>query len=692
MKKRITKHPILEIPARMELTFTWNGETLAGYEGEMIASALIANDIHVFGHHAKDQSPQGIFCANGQCSQCLVIADGLPVKSCMTPLREGMKIESIEGLPRLPEDDEPPALREPPIREVEVLIIGGGPAGLSAAIELGRLGVDTLVLDDKTRLGGKLLLQTHKFFGSIEDSQAGTRGFEIAQILEEKLRKLDSIETWLNATAIGVFSDGIVGVVKGRIYRKVKPLKILVATGAREKMLSFPGNTLPGIYGAGAFQTLVNRDLVKSSERILIVGGGNVGLIAGYHAIQAGMVVAALIEALPAVSGYMVHADKLKRLGVPIFTSHTVVSASGEDRVKSVTIAELNKEWQVIPGTQKTFEVDTVLIAVGLAEVNEFYYKAKEWGMEVYAAGDAKEIAEASAAMFTGKIQGLKIAQSLGLHKGEIPKVWEEKETILKSKPGPSVRREKPKEEEGVMPIFHCYQEVPCNPCTSVCPEGAIKTERDDIRGLPYMVDVSLCKGCMNCAYICPGLAVTIVDYRKDKDHPTVTLPYEIWREKVEVGEKIPITDVDGAILGYYAVEKVLANKKKYPGTLLVQVKADKSVAKEAVGIWVQEKQVEPSYLYEKELPPDEAVICRCERVTAGEIRAAIREGVRDLNQLKAMTRAGMGSCGAKTCRLMIWRIFQEEGIDLGDVTDRVDRPPFVEVPLGILAGVRSRK
>lgn len=692
MKKRITKHPILEIPARMELTFTWNGETLAGYEGEMIASALIANDIHVFGHHAKDQSPQGIFCANGQCSQCLVIADGLPVKSCMTPLRQGMKIESVEGLPKLPEDDEPPALREPPIREVEVLIIGGGPAGLSAAIELGRLGVDTLVLDDKIRLGGKLLLQTHKFFGSIQDSQAGTRGFEIAQILEEKVRKLDSIETWLNATAIGVFSDGVVGVVKGRIYRKVKPLKILVATGAREKMLSFPGNTLPGIYGAGAFQTLVNRDLVQSSERILIVGGGNVGLIAGYHAIQAGMVVAALIEALPAVSGYMVHADKLKRLGVPIFTSHTVVSASGEERVESVTIAELDKEWQVIPGTQKTFEVDTVLIAVGLAEVNEFYHKAKEWGMDVYAAGDAKEIAEASAAMFTGKIQGLKIAKSLGLYKGEIPKVWEEKEAILKSKPGPSVRREKPKEEEGVMPIFHCYQEVPCNPCASVCPEGAIKTERDDIRGLPYMVDVRLCKGCMNCAYICPGLAVTVVDYRKDKDHPTVTLPYEIWREKVEVGEKVPITDVDGAILGYYAVEKVLANKKKYPGTLLVQVKADKRVAKEAVGIWVQEKQVEPSYIYEKELPPDKAVICRCERVTAGEIRAAIREGVRDLNQLKAMTRAGMGSCGAKTCRLMIWRIFQEEGIDLGDITDRVDRPPFVEVPLGILAGVRSGK
>jgi NAD(P)H-nitrite reductase large subunit len=114
-------------------------------------------------------------------------------------------------------------------------------------------------------------------------------------------------------------------------------------------------------------------------------------------------------------------------------------------------------------------------------------------------------------------------------------------------------------------------------------------------------------------------------------------------------------------------------------------------VAKKAVGIWVQEKQVEPSLVYERELPPDEAIVCRCERVTAGEVRAAIREGVRDMNQLKALSRAGMGACGAKTCRPMIWRIFKEEGVDLGDVTDRVDRPLFVEVPLGVLAGVRGR-
>jgi bacterioferritin-associated ferredoxin len=205
------------------------------------------------------------------------------------------------------------------------------------------------------------------------------------------------------------------------------------------------------------------------------------------------------------------------------------------------------------------------------------------------------------------------------------------------------------------------------------------------------MVDVDLCKGCMNCVFVCPGLAVTLVDYRKDPDHPVVTLPYEIWRKNVEVGQKVPVTDLGGRILGYYPVEKVVANKKKYPGTLLVQVKIEKPVAKKTVGILVQEERIDPSLVYEKALPPDEAIICRCERVTAGEIRTAIRDGVRDINQLKALTRAGKGACGSKTCRPMIWRIFEEEGVDLAEVTDRIDRPLFVEVSLGVLAGMRNQ-
>ncbi|MEA1967919.1 MAG: FAD-dependent oxidoreductase [Thermodesulfobacteriota bacterium] len=705
INRRITQHPVLDIEQKEDISFSWNGKKLTGKKDEMISSALFANGIQIFGHHQKDSSPQGMFCANGQCSQCLVIVDGLPVKSCMTALRQGMKVKSVEGLPEVPEADGQNEYKTVETMDVEVLIIGAGPAGLSAALELGKSGIKTLLIDDKDKPGGKLVLQTHKFFGSVEDSYAGTRGFKIGTILENDLKEFDCVDLWLNTTAVGVFSDKIVGVVKDDKYIKINPKKLLVATGAREKMLPFPGNTLPGVYGAGAFQTLVNRDLIKASEKILIVGGGNVGIIAGYHAIQAGIEVVAVIEGLPEVGGYKVHADKLERLGVPIHTSHTVLSANGADTLESVTIAKLDDSWNPVPGTEKTFEVDTLLIAVGLAEVNEFYLKAREWGMDVYSAGDAKEIAEASAAMFAGKIEGLKIAKALGIFKGEIPKELEEKAAILKSKPGePKAKKEKPgekeayQEEKGVMPIFHCFQEIPCNPCTSVCEENIIKTENDTITGLPYATDVSKCQGCMNCVAICPGLAVTLVDYRKDENFPTVTLPYELWRERVKKGNEITITDIDGNTInsgsstGKFPVKRVIANKKKFPGTLLVQVQIEKANAKKAIGIRIQEKEAEPLAIPETSSLPDEAVICRCERVTAGEIRSAIREGVRDINQLKAISRTGMGACGSKTCRPMLWKIFRDEGVDLKEVTDRVDRPLFVEVPFGTLAGIKGDK
>ena len=327
-----------------------------------------------------------------------------------------MQVEPADGLATLPETTAVASFRPAEQVEVECLIIGGGPAGLSAAIELGKLGVEVLVIDDKHRLGGKLVLQTHRFFGSINACYAGTRGIDIAARLEDEVRQFDNVQVWLNSVAVAVFADHRVGVVRdGREYVLARPHTLLVAAGAREKSLVFKGNTLPGVYGAGAFQTLVNRDLVRSADRLFIIGGGNVGLIAGYHALQAGIEVAGLVEALPECGGYHVHRDKLARFGVPIYTSHTVLSANGTSEVESVTIGAIDEQWRPVPGSERTIECDTVLVAVGLDPVDEFYHKALEFGIPAVAAGDAQEIAEASAAMYSGKIQGLAIAGMLGV-------------------------------------------------------------------------------------------------------------------------------------------------------------------------------------------------------------------------------------------------------------------------------------
>lgn len=683
---RIYKHPILSIGERESFEFTWEGRTLTACKGETIASALFANGIRIFGHHHKDGAPQGIFCANGQCAQCMVIANGLPVKACMTPVTPGMHVEPLNGLPVLADVAAVPEMQPIPTVEVECLIIGGGPAGLSAAIELGRAGVRTLVIDDKHRLGGKLVLQTHKFFGSIEECYAGTRGIDIALKLEQEMRRFENVQAWTNAVALAVFSDRKVGVLREGRYITIAPQALLVATGAREKALAFKGNTLPGVYGAGAFQTLLNRDLVRPTERLFIVGGGNVGLIAGYHALQAGIQVVGLCEALPECTGYKVHKDKLVRMGVPIYLSHTVISANGEDEVESVTIARVDERWRPVPGTEKTFACDTVLIAVGLDPVNEFYHKAREFGLPVWAAGDAEEIAEASAAMFTGRIRGLEIARSLGRDVGEVPAGWYRSAEILKSRPGAVVTEDIPDKESGVFPVLHCAQEIPCNPCTSVCPKGCIVIEGDDIRSLPEYVGEG-CTGCARCVSVCPGLAITLVDYRDSADFPTVTIPYEFLPDSIATGSEVTVLDTEGTELGRVEVVKVRAPKFA-DRALLVEVRAPRQIARYIAGIRVQEPQVvQPLDVYVERVDDDE-VVCRCERVTAGEIRSLIRAGIMDMNHIKGVTRAGMGACGGKTCTELIKRLFREENVPPAQVTESTKRPLFMEVPLGVFAGV----
>ena len=354
--------------------------------------------------------------------------------------------------------------------------------------------------------------------------------------------------------------------------------------------------------------------------------------------------------------------------------------------MESVTIAQLDPAWKVMPGTERTFKCDTVLVAVGLESVNEFFVKAKEFGLPVFAAGDAEEIAEASAAMFTGKIRGLEIARSLGRDVGEVPPEWHRTAAVLKSRPGATITEEIPETEQGVFPVFHCSQEIPCNPCTSICPQGSIQIEGGDILGVPTFNEQD-CIACEQCVAVCPGLAVTLVDYRKQVGEALVSIPYEFPIDTLEVGQTVTVLDTLGQVLGNVPVVKTRAPKFA-DHAVLVKVRAPLDIAKQIAGIRVQQPWVGEAMPDTVKRLEDDEIVCRCERVTAGEIRQRIRAGVRDMNELKGATRSGMGACGGKTCPSLIARLFREEGVTPSEVTELTRRPIFMEVPMGAFAGM----
>lgn len=322
------------------------------------------------------------------------------------------------------------------MREAELVIIGGGPAGLCAAISAAESGAKVLIIERNKTLGGQLVKQTHMFFGS-EKQYASTRGIDITGILINKLNQYkENVEILTETTVVGMFADGIISVLhKENNYYKIKPNAVIVATGAFEKALAFPNNDLPGIYGAGAVQTLMNVHGVKPGDRVLMVGAGNIGLIVSYQLMQAGVEVAAILDAAPKIGGYLVHASKIRRMGVPILTSHTVKEAIGKNFIEKAIVCEVDEKFQPIEGTEKVFDVDVMCISVGLTPLNELLAmrgcemkfvpqlsgfvplrnESYETTIEnVFAAGDATGVEEASAAMVEGYLAGLCAASKIG--------------------------------------------------------------------------------------------------------------------------------------------------------------------------------------------------------------------------------------------------------------------------------------
>ena len=314
----------------------------------------------------------------------------------------------------------------------DVAIIGAGPAGLSAAITATEIGLNVTVIDEQSQAGGQLPKQIHKFFGS-KDNYAGIRGYKIGQIMHEKAIA-NGTDIWLDSPVYGIWPNNVLAIVKGGKNTLLRAKKIIIAAGASEKPLYFPGWTLPGVIGTGAVQTMINIHRVLPGTNFLVIGAGNVGLIVTYQLLQAGANVACIVEAAPDIGGWRVHADKVIRSGVPLLTTHTIKMAHGSSEVEGVTLIQLDGRWQPISGTETYVDVDTVCIAVGLAPMIELpllagckvcYISAlggyvplhdeylKTSNSDIFVAGDTSGIEEASVAMEEGRLAATKIAGQL---------------------------------------------------------------------------------------------------------------------------------------------------------------------------------------------------------------------------------------------------------------------------------------
>lgn len=464
------------------------------------------------------------------------------------------------------------------IERYDMIVIGAGPAGLSAAIEAAKHGVKPIVFDENARPGGQLFKQIHKFFGS-KEHKAKIRGFRIGEELLAEAKEY-GVEVVLNATVVGLYQEKEVTVRIGDEVKHYKGDSILVATGASENMVNFKGWTLPGVIGAGAAQTMMNLHHILPGKRVLMLGSGNVGLVVSFQLMQAGCEVVALCDAAPRVGGYGVHAAKVARCGVPFYLSHTIVEAEGDDHVTGVTIGQVGPDWKIIPGTEKHFDVDTICLAVGLSPMSGLLDQAgcamadtrggfvpvcDEEGATsipgIYAAGDVSGIEEASSAMIEGRISGITIASYLGFaeeteKESRIKELEAQLDTLRQGMFAPKNRGKKIEKtdegidistnlleqgyvadteitrfpgvtkQKGIHPVIECTQNIPCNPCQDACKRGCISIG-SNITSLPVVDKDHPCIGCGMCVASCSGQAIFLVEEDVEDGYGEVTLPYE---------------------------------------------------------------------------------------------------------------------------------------------------------------------
>ena len=451
MSDRLPQQPAERIDRAKVISFEFDGKPFQGLEGDTIGSALFAAGQRTFSRSFKYHRRRGLLCCAGQCPNCLVAVDGSPgVRACTEPVREGMKVEHMNAVPTLDFDlmaatdrfggpFTPPGfyyktfirprrfwplyekflrgvaglgkLRHDPgeerdwrtdyrRRHCDVLVVGGGAAGLSAAISAAELGADVVLVDEGAEPGGSLLVEG---------------GHEHARALAERARAA-GVEILSNAPALGYF-DGLVPVWQGSTLHQIRAQRHIFATGSIEQPLVFAGNDLPGVMLSGGARRLASLYAVKPGTAAVVATTSDRGLDAALALHEAGVEIRAVAD-LRSEPGRQ--AQALMRAGIELLQGWTVTEARGRRQVTGAVLEPLSG------GTKRHFDCDLLVVSGGTAPTTSLvaqagaktsydparaHFALKELPDHVLAAGDLAGHADYEQ---SGTIAGLNAAHGLG--------------------------------------------------------------------------------------------------------------------------------------------------------------------------------------------------------------------------------------------------------------------------------------
>ena len=258
---------------------------------------------------------------------------------------------------------------------VDILIVGAGPAGLAAAIAAKEAGIDNMVVLEREENAGGILRQCiHNGFGLHRFKEELT-GPEYAQRDIDKAAEM-GIDVRTGVTVLNVSSDKVVTAISRKWGLQVfKAKAVVLAMGCRERprgALAIPGTRCAGIYSAGTAQKFVNLEGFMPGRKCVILGSGDIGLIMARRMTLQGAKVLACVELMPYSSGLNRNIVQcLQDYNIPLYLSHTVVDIQGKERVTGVTVAKVDENRRPIPGSEIQFDCDTLLLSVGLLPENE---------------------------------------------------------------------------------------------------------------------------------------------------------------------------------------------------------------------------------------------------------------------------------------------------------------------------------